>query len=47
MTLDNPKSKMMMLLQVNILVSGIMARRIFGGFYIFGAFCVLEFEQCD
>ena len=47
-TLDNPKSKTMMLLQVNILVSGIMARRMFWFFfYIFGArFYVLEFKQC-
>lgn len=34
-TLDNPKSKTMMLLQVNILVSGIMAWRMFWFFFIY------------
>ena len=47
-TLDNPKSKTMMLLQVSILVSGIMARQVFWVFffYIFGASYVLEFKKC-
>ena len=44
-TLDNPKSTMMMLLQVNILKWGFNGEAdFFVGVYTFGAF--YEFEQC-
>ena len=45
-TLDNPKSKTMMRLQVNSCQWYNGEANSFGGFYIFGAFYVLEFEQC-